>query len=357
MSESPERERADYDGTWKQVIEVFLADFLELFFPAVRALIDWSRPPAALDAELQQIFPASETGRRYADKLFKAWLIDGREVWVLIHIEVQSQEDPDFAERMYVYHYRLFDRYRRPVVSLAVLGDENASWRPQAYRSDIGGCRLQLEFPTAKLLDYDEATLRASRNPCAVVTAAHLRAKRTTGRALERQQGKIQIARELFHRGYSRKEIVQLLQAIDRLLALPAALQAGFEAELRAIQEEVAMPILMELEERALERGREEGLQTGREEGLQTGREEGACQETVAAILEILALRFEAEWQALGEVEQGTWRDRLAAISTLETLRQLRRQVVTTDSLANFGIDLEAIAPEAGASVSPDPTD
>ena len=33
-----------------------------------------------------------------------------------------GEHDPDFAKRMYVYNYRLFDRYDRPVVSLAVLG-------------------------------------------------------------------------------------------------------------------------------------------------------------------------------------------------------------------------------------------
>ncbi len=45
---------------------------------------------------------------------------------VLIHIEVQGQSEAEFAERMFVYNYRLYDRYRRPVVSLAVLGDEGA---------------------------------------------------------------------------------------------------------------------------------------------------------------------------------------------------------------------------------------
>ena len=59
--------------------------------------------------------------------VFKVWRGDGQETWVLIHIEVQAQVDADFSERMFVYHYRLFDRFRRPVVSLAILGDEHQS--------------------------------------------------------------------------------------------------------------------------------------------------------------------------------------------------------------------------------------
>ncbi len=54
----------------------------------------------------------------------RVWRLDGEEAWVLIHVEVQNQAEVDFGERMFVYHYRIFDRFRRPMVSLAVLGDE-----------------------------------------------------------------------------------------------------------------------------------------------------------------------------------------------------------------------------------------
>ncbi len=312
-------ERADYDGTWKQAIEEFLEAFLAFFFPRVWALVDWSRPPQSLETELQQVFPTSEAGRRYADKLFQAWRADGAEVWILIHLEVQSQEDRAFAQRMFAYYYRLLDRYQRGVVSLAVLGDENPGWRPQVYATELGGCELRFAFPTVKLLDCDDAALSASDNPFAVVTAAHLRAKRTTGRAAERQQVKVQLVRDLFGRGYSRGEIVRLLRAIDGLLALPAALQAGFETELRAIQEEMQMPVLMELEVRALEQGREEGRAS-----------------LVEAILEIVAVRFEADWLALADEERDRWRDRLRAIADLATLQQFHRQALLAATLADF---------------------
>ena len=46
---------------------------------------------------------------------------DGREDWVLVHVEVQGDDDVDFPQRMFVYT-SLYDRYGRPVASLAVLG-------------------------------------------------------------------------------------------------------------------------------------------------------------------------------------------------------------------------------------------
>ena len=72
--------------------------------------------------ELQQVVRDAELGRRYADKLAEVYTLDGAETWVLVHIEIQGRADPGFAERMYVYHYRLFDRYRRDVVSLGHTG-------------------------------------------------------------------------------------------------------------------------------------------------------------------------------------------------------------------------------------------
>ena len=39
-----------------------------------------------------------------------------------------------FPKCMYVYNYRLFDRYDRPVVSLAVLTNASPTWLPHALR-------------------------------------------------------------------------------------------------------------------------------------------------------------------------------------------------------------------------------
>ncbi|AOX03281.1 hypothetical protein BJP34_31010 [Moorena producens PAL-8-15-08-1] len=83
-------------------------------------------------------------------------------------MEVQSQKESTFAKGMYQYHYRAFDLYEKPVISLAVLGDENASWSPSSYEYGLGGCRLSLEFPIVKLLNYQSRwqVLESSTNPC-----------------------------------------------------------------------------------------------------------------------------------------------------------------------------------------------
>jgi len=134
--------QADYDSPWKEILETYFPDFMAFFFPEADADSDWSRGYEFLDTELQQIVRDAELGRRLADKLVKVWRRSGEETWVLAHIEVQNTPEGQFAERMFVYNYRLRDRYDRPVASLAVLGDENPSWQPNTFRSHLWGCRI-----------------------------------------------------------------------------------------------------------------------------------------------------------------------------------------------------------------------
>lgn len=54
----------------------------------------------------------------------RVWRRQGDDRLVRVHIEMQGEPKAKFGKRMYVYNYRLFDRYGRPVLSLAVLGDD-----------------------------------------------------------------------------------------------------------------------------------------------------------------------------------------------------------------------------------------
>jgi len=65
--------------------------------------------------------------------LVKVWLLDGSEEWILLHIEVQHRPDPEFAARLFHYHYRIFDVYAKRVVTLAILADTDPQWRPTRY--------------------------------------------------------------------------------------------------------------------------------------------------------------------------------------------------------------------------------
>ena len=110
----------DYDSPWKQIIEELLEPFLEFFFPQLYADIDFSRGYEIKSKELYKLMKQQEIGKRYADELIKVYLKDGTEKWLLIHIEVQGYKEDDFARRMFVYYYRIFDKYNHQVISLVV---------------------------------------------------------------------------------------------------------------------------------------------------------------------------------------------------------------------------------------------
>src|SRR5438552_2477642 len=133
----------EYDSPWKEILDEYFPSFMEFFFPAVHGEIDWTRGFESLDTELQQIVREAELGARRVDRLFKVWRTSGEEEWILIHVEVQSQEDAGFPQRMFVYHYRIYDKYGRVVVSLAILGDDRPSWRPSKFEYNNWGCKLE----------------------------------------------------------------------------------------------------------------------------------------------------------------------------------------------------------------------
>jgi flagellar biosynthesis/type III secretory pathway protein FliH len=264
----------------------------------VHAQINWARTPRFLDQEFQQIMRDAGTGRRVVDRLVRLWLRDGRDVWVLVHIEVQGQEDSDFAERMWVYSYRIFDRYHRHAVSIAILTDERDSWRPAEYSYTFWDCSTLFRYPVIKLTDWRSrrAELEASDNPFAVVVLAHLGAQETRRNVEGRRQLKLGLVRRLYERGYSRERITSLFRFIDWLLALPEEMERQVQEAIREFEEERAMPYITSIErmgrEQGLTEGREQGLTEGREQGLTEGLIKGREEGKRAALRRIVERRF-----------------------------------------------------------------
>ena len=195
-----------------------------------RKLIDWRRPPEFLDKEFQQIAQETETGRRFADQLMKVKRKRGKDLWLLLHTEVQAAREAQFSERMFLYNLRIFDIFRRPAISLAILCDANASWRPNEYGFDYPDTALSFQFGMVKLLDYKDLweALEASNNPFAVVVMTHLKAQETKKDKQSRKEWKLRLIRRLYEKGYNRDDIVNLFRFIDWMMVLPKGLDRSF---------------------------------------------------------------------------------------------------------------------------------
>ncbi len=310
------REQADYDSPWKEILEQFFEPCLRFFFPPLHAQIDWSQEVVFLDKELQQISFDAETGRHTVDKLVQVRLLGGAELWLLIHIEVQGQKEAAFTTRMYVYNYRLYDRYQQHVVSLAILTDENRHWRPDHYERELFGCRVRLDFPIIKLLDYEERTgeLEQDENPFALVVLAHLRTLQTLGddKLPVRKDFKKQLMRLTWQRGYRPKQTGQLLRFLDWVMRLSENLEQELQQEL-AVEEQQLMNQYVTSWERMAE---EKGKLAGQVEALRQ------------ALQETLQLRFPQISPDMLET--------INNITQIDRLQRLHREAVISSQLEAF---------------------
>jgi hypothetical protein len=310
--------RTDYDSPWKEMLEHFLPQFLAFFFPDIHQALDWNRQPQFLETELQQVMRGAEGRARRVDKLARVWLADGEERWLLIHIEVQGQPEAAFAERVYIYNYRIYDLHRRPVVSLAVLTDEQPHWRPERFEYEQWGVEVRLKFRSVKLLDWQVrwAALAHDPNPFSLAVMAHLKSQETRGDPQDRKAWKWTLTRLLYERGYRREEIVGWFRFVDWLMALPPGLEQEFRSELEAYEEARHMQYVSTIERWAEQRGLEQGL------------EQGITQTQRKAILAVLEVRFSSVPEGMEAM--------LAQIQNDITLESLHRQAITVDTLENF---------------------
>lgn len=169
------------DTLWKGIIEDLFEDFCHYFFPDwARTVPDFSQNPEFLDKELDEIYPENKAQKRYADKLIKVFTKQGQAQWLLIHIEVQGYQDTAFAQRMFTYFYRILDRYKQKIMSIAIFTDDNKHFKPQKFIYEYEKTKNTYEFDTFKILEKMEQELSIPNNPFSIVML-------TARRALQKQ--------------------------------------------------------------------------------------------------------------------------------------------------------------------------
>ena len=95
------------DSAWKDILNVWFPEFMVFLYPELSAKIDWSAGYETLDKELQTITTQAMLGNRFVDKLMKVKSKQGKELWILLHIEVQGKKETHFEKRLFEYYYRL----------------------------------------------------------------------------------------------------------------------------------------------------------------------------------------------------------------------------------------------------------
>ncbi len=312
MSES----KSEFDTHWKKILDIYFEQFIDYCWPDKHLEIDWQKGYKMLDKELGKIAKNTPIGNRIVDKLIEVYRKSGEEAYVLIHLEIQGNYDKKFEERMYIYHYRLWDSYRKPTTSLAVLIDHDEKWRPSTYREEFWGTSVEMQFPIIKLLDYRIRTeeLKTSSNPFSMVILAQLT-------ILDRYspeskvQTKLNLIRQLYERNWQREDAHTLFIFIDWVLALPEALELKFRKAITSLEEELHVDYIPSFERVAMQKGIEQGMQ----QGVQQGES--------ALLLRLLKRKFNIVPENYSQRIQNadtesllTWSERILDCKTLEEI-------------------------------------
>jgi len=328
-----QQQALEFDSPWKDILELYFQPFIEFFLPALYTQIDWSKGYEFLDKELQKVVRDAITRSRRVDKLIKVWLNTGKITILYIHLEVQGQVKTDFAERMFIYHYRLYDRYGAQVMSVAILGDDQPKWRPQSYEYKHFGCSLSFEFPIIKLLDYQQqwAQLSNHPNPFALVIQVHLKGLETQHQPRERYRWKIELYQNLYKAHYTKKEIFALFRFLDWVLTLPEPLEQNFTQFTHNYEEEKNMKYLTSVERFALQKGLEQGIKEGQEQGVKQGVKQGNLQQAQEAVITVLRVRFPRLPKKLvsqiKQIEQPTLLSELLKLAVVESLDSFKQHL------------------------------
>jgi hypothetical protein len=273
-SKKKARQRSKYDSAWKKVIKKLLKDFLEFFYPEIYRAIDFTKEITFLDNELKEIIPDSNLGDRVADVLVKVHLRDGQTTYIciIIHIEVQGDPRNDFMHRMFIYFYRIFDKEvekKIPVISVAMLTDDNASFRRDVFEFKLFGFEIRMKIPVVKILDYKlnpelKEKLETSTNPMSMIVRAQLKSLEVKKADADTKfEVTKELIRECYRQGYSREDTRIIMHFFGWAIRLPASLKNRIRNEIKKVEEELKMEYIPLWERDS----HEEGIKIGVKEG------------------------------------------------------------------------------------------
>jgi hypothetical protein len=263
------------DILWKGLLEDIFDDFLRFFFPQADKIFDFKKGFQFLDKELEQLFPAEDLqSPKYVDKLVKVFTKDGKEEWMLVHIEIQGYADKDFAKRMFTYFYRILDKYNKPVTAIVLYTDAGKNFHPVAYEYNNLGTSIIFRFNTYKIIEQDENDLQKSNNLFAIaIRTALLALKKNELNDSNLYLLKFSLVKNLLQQHIGRRKIDGLFSFIQHYVNFDdPQLNTKFDNDTDTLKGKTKT---MGIKELIIDLAKKEGIKQGREEGIEQGFKQG----------------------------------------------------------------------------------
>lgn len=271
----------DYDAAWKTILEAFEEEIVELLFPEIYNKINWNVKSEALDNELleiqKDIFNKEEAEKIISDKIIKVRMKDKETKILFIHVEVQSYSSTEnvFAERMFRYFYRIWDKFRykyednSEIVGSAIYTYKGTAGKDKKYIYKLSDLEDDILIYNFRSIDVEDLNLDniSSENPLKLVFKMAKRLLETSANNNEIFLAKVELFNELVN--------FDKVKTIDQRKALTYFLEYLFLIQDKKLSEKfkeiknntkgVAPMTIDEIREKYLKKeGREEGIERGK---------------------------------------------------------------------------------------------
>ena len=225
--------------------------------------IDFSVKPEFLSNELRDSVQRDNNPAVYVDELIKFTLKNGKNTWVLLHIEVQGPGGDAISGRMFHYMTLIYAHYRTMPVALAILTSRRSSEVIGEYSVENHyGTKLSYTYNCFEVYAQDNDKMLQSDNPFDLIFYA---VKNTSKDSQNKKYALLlNLAKILASKGWSEDDRRDLFSFIVRAVNLTdAELQQKFVAQIKRGEDNMAE--LTFVEKYFRDEGRAEGLAEGQQ--------------------------------------------------------------------------------------------
>ncbi len=301
--------RIDHNRLFKELLQTYLADFFELFFPEAAQVLDLT----GCRFLTQEAFTGLNKGKRYVDIVAEA-TIRGEPGTVLVHVESQQEPQKAFAERMFRYFLRLYDKHGKRILPVALFTYDKLRNEPDHFT---------LGFPFLEVMHFRFYQLQPKRlswrdfinqpNPVAAALLSKMGYKPE-----ERVQVKHEFFRMLTRLQIDPERAAFLVSFFETYLRLKPQEEAELARMIGTLEKEEAEKVI-QWTTSYHEKGRAEGMLEG---VIKTKREDIA--QFLSARFDIDPTEFEAQTATLQTPEElDRLLQRLFKVASLEEVRQI----------------------------------
>ena len=240
QEQKEQKERADYDGMWKDAIERFLPRLLERVLPDLYADVDFSIRPEFLENELRDIAQFDNNPAVYVDELIRLILKNGGDAWILLHIEIQGPGGDPISGRMFNYMTLIHAHYHKLPVALAILTSRRPSEVIGEYSVENPyGTKLSYTYNCFEVYAQDDDKMLQSDNPFDLIFYA---VKNTSKNSQKKKYALLlKLVKILASKGWSESDRRDLFSFIIRTVNLTdTELQQKFVAEIKKGENKMA---------------------------------------------------------------------------------------------------------------------